>query len=234
MRPAQERRAVPPYAVDRKKPQPGERRCMSHGTRRGELASHSQHTALVAAAADRFHAKGYNATGVNDITAAAGVPRGSFYNHFASKEELAAIVLQEYGETRRLGELSDPAVAPLERLRRYFEFLRDEQVEHHFTRGCLFGNFGSEMADHSEVLRSGVEHCLGRWRAALTEVLAEAVRSGAVRAGLDPGQTALFILCAWEGAVTAARCGRSDEAFTTFFRMVFGSVLQPGQADAPL
>ncbi|MDF6045947.1 TetR/AcrR family transcriptional regulator [Streptomyces sp. JH14] len=198
------------------------------------MASHSQRTVIVTAAVDRFHAKGYHATGVNDIAVAAGVPRGSFYNHFASKEELAAIVLQQYGQTRRLEELSDPAVAPLERLRRYFEFLRDEQVEHHFTRGCLFGNFGSEMADHSEVLRGGVEHCLGRWRAALTEVLAEAVRSGAVRAGLDPEAAALFILCAWEGALVAARCGRSDEAFSTFFRVVFGSLLQPGQDNAPL
>ncbi|MDT0479423.1 hypothetical protein [Streptomyces doebereineriae] len=37
----------------------------------------------------------------------------------------------------------------------------------------------------------------------------------------------------WEGAVTAARCGRSGEALTAFFRMVFGSVLQPGQAGTP-
>lgn len=198
------------------------------------MNSHNQRTALVTAAADRFHAKGYNATGVNDITAAAGVPRGSFYNPFASKEELAAIVLQQYGETRRLGDLGDPAVAPLERLRRYFEVLRDEQAEHDFTRGCLFGNLGSEMADHSEVLRSGVEYCLGRWRAALTEVLAEAIRSGAVRAGLEPGEAALFSLCAWEGALIAARCGRSDGAFTTFFRVVFDGLLQPGQTNVPL
>ncbi|MET7648023.1 TetR family transcriptional regulator C-terminal domain-containing protein [Streptomyces sp. NPDC005426] len=175
------------------------------------------------AAVDRFHAKGYHGTGVNDIAVAAGVPRGSFCNHFASKEELAAIVLQQYGQTRRLEELSDAAVAPLERLHRYFEFLRDEQVEHHFTRGCLFGNFGSETADHSEVLRGGVEHCLERWRAALTEVLAEAVRSGAVRAGIDPEAAALFILCAWEGALVAARCGRSDEAFSTWSSPVCSS-----------
>jgi len=89
------------------------------------------------------------------------------------------------------------------------------------------------MADHSEVLSDGIEHCLGRWRAALTEVLAEAVRSGAVRAGLDPEAAALFILCAWEGALVAARCGRPDEAFSTFFRVVFGSLLQPGQDNAP-
>jgi len=108
------------------------------------LAGHSQRTVIVTAAVDRFHAKGYQGPASMTSLSPPVSPRGSCCNHFASKEGLAAIVLRQYSQTRRLEELSDPAVAPLQRLHRYFEFLRDEQVEHHFTRGGIFGNFGSD------------------------------------------------------------------------------------------
>lgn len=52
---------------------------------------------VVAAAQDRFHRRGYHASGVKDITDAAGLPKGSFYNYFASKEDMAIETLRRYG-----------------------------------------------------------------------------------------------------------------------------------------
>jgi TetR/AcrR family transcriptional repressor of nem operon len=57
----------------------------------------------------------------------------AFYNHFEGKEDLA-----------------DTSVKPLDRLRGHFEFLRDEVVEFGSARGCLLGNFGTEIIDHSD------------------------------------------------------------------------------------
>lgn len=57
---------------------------------------------IVNAAVEQFHARGFNAAGVKDITDSAGVPKGSFYNHFVSKEALAVVALERYGESRRL------------------------------------------------------------------------------------------------------------------------------------
>ncbi len=53
---------------------------------------------IVSAAADRFHALGFNACGVQEIVDAAGVPKGSFYNYFKAKELLALEVLANSGE----------------------------------------------------------------------------------------------------------------------------------------
>jgi len=61
-----------------------------------------------------------------DITDSAGVPKGSFYNHFGSKEALAVVALQRYAERRRLEDLADPSAGPLARLRSHFELLRAE------------------------------------------------------------------------------------------------------------
>ncbi|MEU1623439.1 TetR family transcriptional regulator C-terminal domain-containing protein [Streptomyces sp. NPDC008238] len=194
------------------------------------MARQSMREAIVDAAVAQFHAKGYNAAGVKDITDAAGVPKGSFYNHFDSKESLALVALDRYGAGRRLHELTEPGTPPLARLRAHFELLRDETVDAGFTRGCMFGNFGTEIADHSETLREGVRVSLGHWASLISGTLAEAQRAGDLRADLDVERTARFALNAWEGTLIAARSGRSGEAFEDFFAMVFGTLLAPPAA----
>ncbi len=71
-----------------------------------------------------LHRKGFSATSVEDITKAAKVPKGSFYNHFKSKEELAIVALDRYWQRvlNSLDLLSDTKVVPLIRLKRYFAF----------------------------------------------------------------------------------------------------------------
>ena len=190
------------------------------------MARQSMRAQIVDAAAERFHTHGYNAAGVKDITDAAGVPKGSFYNHFESKEALAVTILDLYGQTRRLEDLADESVAPLARLRGHFEFLRTEQEGYDYARGCLLGNFGAEIGDHSDVLREQVQQGFAHWREALAGALADAVRLGDVDAALDPQTTALFLLSAWEGALLAARTSRSGAPFDAFFSNIFERLLQ--------
>ncbi|NBH02567.1 TetR/AcrR family transcriptional regulator [Amycolatopsis sp. SID8362] len=184
---------------------------------------------IVDAAVEEFHARGFNGTGVKVITDTAGVPKGSFYNHFESKEALAVVALERYGATMRLEDLADRTVEPLERLRRHFEYLRAKMDETNLTRGCLFGNFGSEIVDHSRMIRTAVQRSLKRWSSAVAAVLAECVKRGDVDAGIDPQETAVFIVSAWEGALISARAGRSGAAFDAFFSLVFGRLLRPAQ-----
>ncbi|WP_327106238.1 TetR/AcrR family transcriptional regulator [Nonomuraea glycinis] len=191
------------------------------------MARRSMRNEIVTAALEQFHAHGYNAAGVKTITDAAGVPKGSFYNHFDSKETLAVEVLRVYGEGR-LDELLGGADEPLVRLRAHFEAIRDQVVRLEFTRGCLLGNFGAEIADHSEVIRDSVAEGFRQWVAAIAATLAQAQRGGAVRAGLDPEMTARFLLNAWEGTLLRARADRSAEAFDTFFAIAFGPLLANG------
>ncbi|MFJ9544461.1 TetR family transcriptional regulator C-terminal domain-containing protein [Streptomyces sp. NPDC101225] len=192
------------------------------------MARRSMREEIVNAAADVFHTHGYNAAGVKDITEAAGVPKGSFYNHFESKEALALTILELYGETRRLDELSDRSVEPLVRLRAHFEFLRDEQEQYGFTRGCLLGNFGAEVADHSTALRCRICEGFDQWSRALAGALRDAITTGDIDSTVDPDTTAVFLLSAWEGALVAARSSRSATPFDAFFSLVFDRLLVPG------
>ncbi|MFF1836995.1 TetR family transcriptional regulator C-terminal domain-containing protein [Streptomyces sp. NPDC058231] len=191
------------------------------------MARHSMREEIVDAAVAQFHSKGYNAAGVKDITDAAGTPKGSFYNHFDSKESLALVALNRYGAARRMQDLAASDVAPLLRLRTHFEFLRDETVNAGYTRGCLIGNFGAEVADHSETIRAGVRESLGHWASMIAGTLAEAKEAGALRADLDTEKTARFLLNAWEGTLIAARSSRSPGTFDDFFDTAFGTLLTP-------
>jgi TetR/AcrR family transcriptional repressor of nem operon len=189
------------------------------------MARQSLRAEIVDAALDQFHTHGFNAAGVKDITDAAGAPKGSFYNHFESKEALAVVALQRYGTTRRLDELGDTSVPALQRLREHFQFPRQENEARDYTRGCLIGDFGAEISDHSVAIRDAVRDSLANWAAALAGAIADGQREGTIRSGIDPRTTARFVLAAWEGTLISMRAERSSVAFDDFFDVVFGSIL---------
>ncbi|WP_410813917.1 TetR family transcriptional regulator C-terminal domain-containing protein [Micromonospora sp. 067-2] len=181
---------------------------------------------IVEAALEQFHTLGFNAAGVKGITDAAGVPKGSFYNHFDSKETLAVVVLREYGAARPLAILADQDVPPLTRLRSHFEELRDEVLRYGIARGCLFGNFGAEIADHNETIRTTIRESLGVWADAIAETIGQAQQQGSIPTGLDPAATARFLLSAWEGTLIMARTDRANSAFDAFFTVTFEGLLR--------
>ncbi|MFJ5264929.1 TetR family transcriptional regulator C-terminal domain-containing protein [Streptomyces sp. NPDC088387] len=189
------------------------------------MSRRSMREEIVNAAVEQFHSRGFNAAGVKDITDGAGVPKGSFYNHFASKEALAVVALERYGETRRLAELLDASVDPLLRLRQHFEFLRDENTARDYARGCLIGGFGTEMADHSDIIREAVRVSLEHWAQALAVPIAQAQESGRITAAAEARTLARFILNAWEGTLISARSEHADDSYEIFFDTVFGTLL---------
>src|SRR6478672_6206097 len=93
------------------------------------------------------HERGFAGASVRDIVQAAGVPQGSFTNHFTSKEAFGLEILDLYfargcevmGQTLRNDELS-----PLQRLDAYVEATRAHLNEDSMRNGCLFGNFTAE------------------------------------------------------------------------------------------
>ena len=180
---------------------------------------------LLETALERFLAQGFNGCGVQDITEAAGVPKGSFYNHFKSKEALALEVLDAYGQGNRFELLSDDRVPPVARLRAHFEFLADRFEGWKFTKGCLLGNFANETADTNPAMRDAMATALERWIAAVGEILRQAQAQGQIDARHDPATLARFLVCAWEGAITAAKVGKTRGPLDDFFTLGFGTLL---------
>ncbi|SDP11127.1 TetR/AcrR family transcriptional regulator [Actinacidiphila guanduensis] len=180
---------------------------------------------LVAAATEQFHTLGYHAAGVKTIADAAHAPKGSFYNHFESKEALAVLALEEYGRTRRIPELLDTSVDPLQRLRAHFQFLREENLAHAFRRGCLVGDLSVEVADSSEPVRAAAGRAFANWRDAIASAVGNAQQAGLVSRAVDADTLARFVLNAWEGTLIAARVERTARPYEAFFTLVFDTLL---------
>jgi TetR/AcrR family transcriptional repressor of nem operon len=175
---------------------------------------------------ETLYAGGFNATSVQDIAEAAGAPKGSFYNHFASKEALGVAAVEEYvarGAALR-AILDEAQAAPLTRLRRYFEAL-GEMSSDRDPRGCLLGNFAAELSNQSPVIRERVSAALAGWSAAIAGVIAEAQRDGDVSADAAPETLAAFVVDCWEGAVLRWKVERNRRPIDAFFAIVFSKVL---------
>src|SRR6201997_729184 len=154
---------------------------------------------IVAAARTLLHEKGFNAVGVQDITDAAGVPKGSFYNHFDSKEALGLEIVERYGASQTWRELlADPTVTPLQRLRRHFDRITARFVDSHFTRNCILGGFSAELANQSETIREGLRKLYGQWTKDLEATITEAQAKGEIANKTKAAEIAAFLLDAYE------------------------------------
>jgi TetR/AcrR family transcriptional repressor of nem operon len=172
---------------------------------------------VIAAAQDQFHRRGYHASGVKDITDAAGLPKGSFYNYFSSKEEMALETLRRYGQERQLHQLTDPTVPPLRRVREHFQSFRAALMDFGVEYGCMFGNFAIEISEHSPALRAFVAEAMDQWIVALTATLREAVDVGELPAGRDVDLLARTLVRAWQGALLHARVLTDPSPLDDFF-----------------
>jgi TetR/AcrR family transcriptional repressor of nem operon len=181
---------------------------------------------LVESALEQFHTRGFHNCSVEDITKAAGVPKGSFYNHFPSKDALAVEVLRQYSNQSVWRTSDDGDIAPLVRLRHRFEAMRDTLIRRDYTRGCLLANMGSELADLNDDVRAEVEASLAFRSAAATEMLREAQQAGELAPSHDAATLGPFLVNAWEGVVTRTKISKSSEAMDGFFAM-FDQILAP-------
>ncbi|HZC91313.1 MAG TPA: TetR/AcrR family transcriptional regulator [Mycobacterium sp.] len=179
---------------------------------------------LLAAGLDLVHTRGFAASGVKDITDAAGVPKGSFYAYFPSKEAFAEAILENYWadiETRLLPILGGDG-STQDRITRFFHALADEHEAGDFLLGCLIGNLSLELSSSSELIRAEVGSILDRWAAALAECLS----AGDIRADPDAGELASRLIEAWEGAALRGKVTRSRVPYDRFEAVTVPALLR--------
>lgn len=159
---------------------------------------------LLAAGEQLIHSRGFNGSGVKDFAAAAGIPKGSFYNYFASKDAFVVAVVEHYWlsiEDAYGSILRDYALEPRDRVVRFFRTMADDNEIRGFTLGCLLGNMALELADGSPEMRRTLAALFGRFEDVLCGCLAEAQASGDFPPDRDVREVAATLIEAWEGAV---------------------------------
>jgi TetR/AcrR family transcriptional repressor of nem operon len=183
---------------------------------------------IIEAGVATVHSRGFAASGVRDIAAAAEVPLGSFTNHFRSKDRFGIAVLDLYFARLRIiidQTLRDRSRPPLARLHAYFDAITDRLAEAGWRHGCLIGNLSLEVPEHSEALRIRLSELFAEWTQPFAEAVADAQRAGDLRADLAADDLAAVLLAGWHGAMMRMKVDRSREPLDRFRRVVLGSVL---------
>jgi TetR/AcrR family transcriptional regulator, transcriptional repressor for nem operon len=176
-----------------------------------------------------FQQNGYNATGIQQITDQAGVPKGSFYNHYESKEAFAAQVLRNYGKWMAAAwnaSLKDAPNSPLATLHHVFE----QFTAHHEgqgCQGCLVGNFAAEVAEASEPCRIELATVLDDWRERMAGLIEQAQQAGELRRDVDARTLANFFWDAWEGAVLRSKIVRNVQPLRDVIRLLLDDFFLP-------
>ncbi|MDZ7663064.1 TetR/AcrR family transcriptional regulator [Thiohalophilus sp.] len=168
---------------------------------------------------------GYHDLGITAVLEATGIPKGSFYHHFKSKEDFGLQAIDRYMEEVHAGldySLGDKSLAPLQRVRRFFE-LSEEKYRTQGYLGCLLGGLGQELSGVSEVFRQKVEQCFFEIAQRIAISLEEAIERGDLAENTDPQKLAELLVNCWEGAALRTRLRRDPaplrEMLDFYFRI---------------
>lgn len=154
--------------------------------------------------------KGFTAVGLSELLAEAGVPKGSFYHYFGSKEAFGEAVLEAYFSDY-LDEIDALLAGPgtgAGRLLRYFGHCLDTQVGDHMQSRCLAVKLGAEVCDLSEPMRIALDRGIGAIVERLTRCIQAGIDDGSLPSLADPAAAANTLYQSWFGASLLAKIGR--------------------------
>ena len=185
---------------------------------------------LLAAGLDLFLRQGFNGTGIQQITDRAGVPKGSFYNHFASKEAFGAAIVDRYAEYSRRswqrmmrGAPSEPMAA----IRHVFAAMSAHHEQASGSSGCLIGNFAAEVALASEQCRERLLVAQLAWRERLAGLISAGQATGEIRRDIDPIALSALTWSVWEGALLRMKVEGSVRPLRESIALVLDQVYPP-------
>jgi len=177
---------------------------------------------ILAKGAQVMTRRGYHGTGVQEIVQAAGIPKGSFYHYFASKEDFALQALEFTYQPRlqRYAEaLDNPALSPRARILGYYRellqhFSQQERLEYH----CFIGSLSFEMNELLPAIGQQVEAILQESALILQRCLEQAQAAGELPAEEDCANLAAFIANAWQGVLTRLKVGSQTRPVEEFVK----------------
>jgi TetR/AcrR family transcriptional repressor of nem operon len=178
-------------------------------------AKPSARTKILGSALAVIRAKGYAATSVDDLCAAAGVTKGAFFHHFKSKEDLAVAAADFWSETTGALFASAPYHAhrdPLHRLLGYIDFrkalLKGSVPE--FT--CLAGTLLQETYDSHPAIRAASARSIELHVAELETDIAAAMKARRLRGTLTAASLAQYTQAVLQGAFILAKATGNAQA----------------------
>ncbi len=159
--------------------------------------------------------KGYSAVGLAEIVKAAGIPKGSFYYYFQSKEEFAQALLEHYFSNYliQVDEQLRGAELARERLLRYFSFWKTTQGADLPESKCLVVKLGAEVCDQYDSMRSVLARGTLDIVARISACIRQGQQDGSLSGDDDAEDLAEELYQLWLGASLMAKIHDPDTSF---------------------
>ena len=184
---------------------------------------------IIKASIDLMYLKGYNGTSVKDITDAAGIPKGSFYNYFIDKENYAVEAIRYYyniNSETKFALLRDTKLPPKKRITEFFKESARLLEKHGLKYGCFVGNLSQEMGDVNEAIAEATSSFYQKVDAIITTNLQEAKADGSIETQMELSTLGSFIISAWQGTLLKMKVARDEVALNEFLVIVEKELLR--------
>ncbi len=164
---------------------------------------------------DLVREQGYHNTGINDILKVCGIPKGSFYNFFSSKEDFALQIIDLYGKqsadlfTSHLNNTNHP---PLQRIKSLYEALIHTHKGEHYRNGCLISNLAFEVAGLNERMANMIDHHYQIELDIISACIQEGQDTGEITQTFTARQLAKYIHNGFHGSLLEMKSQRKAEA----------------------
>jgi TetR/AcrR family transcriptional regulator, transcriptional repressor for nem operon len=165
-------------------------------------------TKLLDAAVTLIRSQGYSGTSVEDLCRAAGVTKGAFFHHFASKQDLAVAAADHFAARSNAGFAAAPyqtQADPVQQLLEYVDFrkaiLQGELSE--FT--CLFGTMVQEAYQTHPALREAADRGISGHAADIEAIISKAMNASGIEGPWSAESLSLHIQSVLQGAFILAK-----------------------------
>ncbi len=182
---------------------------------------------IVAKGAELIRKRGYHNLGVNAILKECGIPKGSFYNFFESKEDFAEGILEYYGKMGLDGiqkVLRDENLSPLNRLKKFYGYIIDANEEDGLDAGCLVHNMSVELGGINDRLRQAADKSFRLWLDEISLCIEKGQEQGEIRKDFTPTQLAEYLHAGTYGCFSRMKATRSREFLDEWFKMTFAFI----------
>ena len=178
---------------------------------------------ILDAAFTQMYRQGYQAMRVDAVLADTKLTKGAFYHHFPSKKVLGEAVIDEVLagmiEQMWVRSLAD-YVDPVEGIKAVLRMIPSMMGPQLTQLGCPLNNLAQEMSPIDEAFRSKLNRIFHVWIESISDALKRGQQNGCILPGIDTHGAAIFIVAAYEGAVSMTKSEQSNEMMTICARQI--------------
>ena len=185
--------------------------------------------ALLETGIDIMLEKGYTNTGIQEVLSSLGVPKGSFYHFFDSKESFAVAMIHHYDQInsiKLINAMRNTQESPLQRLKTYCETSKQGFLSRECRKGCLIGNLSQEMSDQSETLRRELSTVMAKSCDLFAKCIEEGQHIGEITKIRPAGEIADVLYSGLSGAFMRAKTVKTTEPIDVFIDLMFNHFLK--------